>query len=51
MANILTSLEKTIGAGIALTILFIIYYLSEFGGVALDSLFWIAILRLSLIHI
>ena len=44
MANILTSLEKTIGAGIALTILFIIYYISK-GGVALDGLFWAAILR------
>ena len=43
MANILTSLEKTIGAGIALTILFILYYVSTGG--ALDSAFWSLILR------
>jgi uncharacterized membrane protein len=43
MANILTSLEKTIGAGIALTILFILYYIST-GGV-LDTAFWSLILR------
>ena len=43
MANILTSLEKTIGAGIALTILFILYYISTGG--ALDTAFWSLILR------
>ena len=44
MASILTSLGKTVGAGIALTILFIIYYISK-GDIALDNLFWAAILR------
>ena len=43
MANILTSLTKTIWAGIALTILFIIYYISTGG--ALDIAFWSSILR------
>ena len=43
MANILTSLTKTIWAGIALTILFIIYYISTGG--TLDTVFWSAILR------
>ena len=43
MASILTSLEKTIGAGIALTILFILYYILTGG--ALDSEFWKLILR------
>ena len=43
MANILTSLEKTIGAGIALTILFILYYISTGG--AIDTAFWSLILR------
>ena len=43
MANILTSLEKTIGAGNALTILFILYYISTGG--ALDTAFWSLILR------
>ena len=43
MANILTSLEKTIGAGIALTILFILYYISTGG--SLDTAFWSLILR------
>ena len=43
MANILTSLEKTIGAGIALTILFILYYISTGG--AVDTAFWSLILR------
>ena len=43
MASILTSLEKTIGAGVALTILFILYYISTGG--ALDAAFWSLILR------
>ncbi len=43
MANILTSLTKTIWAGSALTILFIIYYISTGG--ALDTAFWSLILR------
>ena len=43
MANILTSLTKTIWAGTALTILFIIYYISTGG--ALDTAFWSLILR------
>ena len=43
MANILTSLEKTIGAGIALTILFVLYYISTGG--SLDTAFWSLILR------
>ena len=43
MANILTSLTKTIWAGIALTILFIIYYISTGG--SLDIAFWSSILR------
>ena len=43
MASMLTSLEKTIGAGVALTILFILYYISTGG--ALDAAFWSLILR------
>jgi len=43
MSSILTSLEKTIGAGIALTILFVLYYISTGG--ALDTAFWSLILR------
>ena len=43
MSSILTSLEKTIGAGIALTILFVLYYISTGG--ALDTVFWSLILR------
>ena len=43
MSSILTSLEKTIGAGVALTILFILYYISTGG--ALDAAFWSLILR------
>tara|TARA_B100000214_G_scaffold112959_1_gene79843 strand:+ start:1906 stop:2502 length:597 start_codon:yes stop_codon:yes gene_type:complete len=43
MANILTSLTKTIWAGSALTILFIIYYISTGG--SLDTAFWSLILR------
>ena len=43
MSSILTSLEKTIGAGIALTILFVLYYISTWG--ALDTVFWSLILR------
>ena len=43
MGSILTSLEKTIGAGVALTILFILYYISTGG--ALDAAFWSLILR------
>ncbi|MDB9761181.1 urate hydroxylase PuuD [Alphaproteobacteria bacterium] len=43
MSSILTSLEKTIGAGIALTILFVLYYISTGG--PLDTAFWSLILR------
>ena len=43
MSSILTSLEKTIGAGIALTILFVLYYISAGG--PLDTAFWSLILR------
>ena len=43
MSSILTSLEKTIGAGIAITILFVLYYISTGG--ALDTVFWSLILR------
>jgi len=43
MSSILTSLEKTIGAGIALTILFVLYYISTGG--SLDTTFWSLILR------
>ena len=43
MANILTSLHKTVGAGVVLTILFILYYISSGG--ALDTGFWALILR------
>ena len=43
MANILTSLSKTVWAGIALTILFILYYTSTGG--ALDTAFWALMLR------
>jgi len=43
MSSILTSLEKTIGAGIALTILFVLYYISTGG--SLDTAFWSLILR------
>ena len=44
MANILTSLTKTIWAGIALTILFIAFYFST-DEVSLNTAFWLAILR------
>ena len=44
MASILTSLGKTIGAGVALTILFILYYI-YCGNVELNAVFWKAILR------
>ena len=43
MASILSSLHKTIGVGIALTILFIIYFIQKDGSI--DSDFWIFILR------
>ena len=43
MASILSSLHKTIGVGIALTILFIIYFI-QMGG-SIDSTFWNFILR------
>ena len=43
MANILTSLTKTVWAGVALTVLFIIYFISTGG--ALDAAFWALILR------
>ena len=38
MASILSSLHKTIGVGIALTILFIIYFIQTGGSI--DSTFW-----------
>ena len=44
MSSILTSLKKTIGAGIALTILFILYYTTT-EGAAIDNDFWRLILR------
>jgi len=44
MANILTSLGRTVGAGIAPTILFILYYI-YCGEVELNEFFWKAILR------
>ena len=43
MASILSSLHKTIGVGIALTILFIIYFIQTGGSI--DSTFWNFILR------
>ena len=43
MASILSSLHKTIGVGIALTILFIIYFIQKDGSI--DSTFWNFILR------
>ena len=43
MASILSSLHKTIGVGIALTILFIIYFIQTGGSI--DSTFWSFILR------
>ena len=43
MANILTSLHKTVGAGIVLTLIFILYYISSGG--SLDTGFWALILR------
>ena len=43
MANILTSLHKTVGTGIVLTIIFILYYISSGG--SLDMSFWALILR------
>ena len=43
MASIFSSLHKTIGVGIALTILFIIYFIQTGGSI--DSTFWSFILR------
>ena len=43
MASILSSLHKTIGVGIALTILLIIYFIQTGGSI--DSTFWSFILR------
>jgi len=44
MANILTSLHKTIGIGIILTVVFIIYYLYGTDGI-INPQFWIAVMR------
>ena len=43
MASILSSLHKTIGVGIALTLLFILYFIQTGGSI--DSTFWSFILR------
>ena len=43
MASILSSLHKTVGVGIALTILFIIYFIQTGGSI--DTAFWSLILR------
>ena len=43
MASILSSLQKTVGVGAALTILFIIYFIQTGG--AVDTAFWSSILR------
>ena len=43
MASILSSLHKTVGVGIALTILFIIYFIQTGGSI--DTAFWSFILR------
>ena len=43
MASILSSLHKTIGVGIALTILFIIYFIQTGGSI--DTAFWSFMLR------